>query len=324
MLPEGDFNGKQAFAGNEAPEAMVKIMSTAASAWPLWKGHWGDPDGGALSPGPRSPGQQERFRDPLVTTSCTDRWVGANNKYACAAASTRGAGLRTTAPPAAGSSADAVRFADVDECDPWFGPMIAVGTCDAAIVREAIEAGTLGQATAGIEASGAANANGVAQLAGVLTPAAPPVHVAAASGLIYARAAFGRQTVEALYDARPGGLVVKAARDALGRPLLRVRDRGGRLVAPRATYKLHARPLARPTVRALRRTATVATLRVRGAASVRITGAGVRDVVRTVRAGRVRLTVGRSARSLRVAAVARGRVSSRPVTVKLPRAGRAP
>jgi hypothetical protein len=309
ILPEGDFNGKRAFAGNERPESTMKLLPSAGSTWPFWRGHWGDPEGGEQSPGPRSPGLQARFRNPLTATSCTDRWVGANNKYACGAASVRAA---------------AARSSDIDECDPWFGPGIAVAVCDAAAIRAAIATGTVATSTPGIDGAGAANANGVAQVAGMLTPASPLVRIVAASGVVYARAVSGRQAVEALYDARPGGLVIRARRDGLGRPLLRVRDRQGGLVAPRASYALHVRPLSRPRVQVRSRGTTLVTLRVRGASSVRVAGAGVRDGVRRVRAGRVRLTVPRATRSLQVAAVGRGRVSSRPVTVRLPRARRGP
>jgi Mg-chelatase subunit ChlD len=309
VLPEGDFNGRQAFSGNEQPQTTMKVMPSAEGTWPRWRGRWGDPKGGAQSAGPLSPGQQQRFRTPLSVTGCTDRWAGANNHYTC---------------PAARLHAATADTADIDECDAWFGAAIAVGVCDAATIRSAIAAGTVGDSRPGIEAPDAANANGVAQLAGMLTPASPAVRVEAASGLVYARALSGRQVVEALYDARPGGLVIKVRRDALARPLLRVRDRNGRLVAPRMTNSLHFRPLSRPRVRVVSRVARVATLRVRGASSVRVTGAGVRATVRRVRAERVRLAVARSTRNLRVSAVGRGRVSSRPVMVTLPAQRRTP
>lgn len=309
LLPEGDFNGERPFAGNERPADVIKVLPESQGAWPRWKGRWGDPEDGDQSAGPTSPGRQLRFDDPLRATSCTDRWAGDNNKYPCSAASVRTA---------------AARGGDIGECEPWFGPAIAVGVCDAPVLREAITKGNVGRVAPGIDALGAANANGVAQLAGMLTPASPPVRVAAASGVIYARAVSGRQAVEALYDARPGGLVIKARRDALARPLLRVRDGRGRLVTPRAVYKVHVRPLSRPRVRVLSRRRNVVTLRVRGASSVRISGPGVRDALRGVRRGRVRLAVGGASLSVQVAAVARGRVSSRPVTVTLPRARRAP
>jgi hypothetical protein len=203
-------------------------MSESASAWPSWGGRWGDTEGADTSPGPRSRGQHERFTAPRRATSCTDRWTGENNQYACSV------------------RAAAARSADVDECDPWFGPAIAVGVCDPAIIRDAITKGTVGRIRPGIDAPGAANANGVAQLAGMLTVASPPVRVEAASGLVYARAVSGRQAIEALYDARPGGLVIKARRDALARPLLRVRDGRSRLVAPRATYRAPRSPAVAP------------------------------------------------------------------------------
>ena len=309
ILPEGDFNGRQAFSGNEQPQTTMKVMPSAEGTWTRWRGRWGDPKGGAQSAGPLSPGQQQRFRTPLSVTGCTDRWAGANNHYTC---------------PAARAHAATSDTADVDECDAWFGASIAVGVCDAATIRSAIAAGTVGDSRPGIEAPGAANANGVAQLAGMLTPASPAVHVEAASGLVYARALSGRQVVEALYDARPGGLVIKVRRDALARPLLRVRDRNGRLVAPRTTNSLHFRPLSRPRVRVVSRVARVATLRVARCV------VGARHRHRRPRRGSPGASRAGPARRRAVhpqpgvSAVGRGRVSSRPAVVTLPPQRRTP